>query len=57
MELKRRSRNINLKFSAPSWTTLKNIWLHVYHVFLIYFLVVQDLLPQQNSTELLSPKY
>ena len=25
MELKRRSRNINLKFSAPSWTTVKNI--------------------------------
>ena len=24
-ELKRRSRNIHLKFSAPSWTTLKNI--------------------------------
>ena len=25
MELKRRSRNINLKFSAPSWTTVENI--------------------------------
>jgi len=47
MGLKRRSTTFNLKFSAHNWRTLKNtVSSFSYHIFLIYFHAMQDLIPQ-----------